>query len=138
MNFKDLVRIGDIQEVEIDKIRAKSLVRTSEKAIISAKLIPINLDTQESIFRELYEGLRACCEAIGYFKGYKFRSHEAIPLFLKEVLHQDSISEKFDRYRKIRNGINYYGETISSGSLKEALNEIPLIISSLSKFIEKR
>lgn len=135
MNFKDLIRIGDIQEIEIDKIRAKSLIKTSEKAIISAKLIPINANTQESIFRELYEGLRACCEAIGYLRGYKFRSHEGIPLFLKEILHQDSIADKFDRYRKIRNGINYYGETISSGSLKEALTEIPLMISILSKFV---
>ncbi len=54
-------------------------------------------------------------------------------------IHETLLNEKsgslIDRYRKIRNGINYYGDDISETTVKEALNEIPAIISELRTLI---
>ena len=41
---------------------------------------------------------------------------------------------KFDRYRRLRNGINYYGEDIDIETVKEAIIEIPKLIKELEKF----
>ena len=48
---------------------------------------------------------------------------------------------KFDRLRKIRNKINYYGQLVSVEEAKENIKEIKEIIDSLTnkylKFLEK-
>lgn len=138
MNFDNLIREGFIKKVPIDSIRAKSLIKSSEQALNTAKIIPFKEETSKTIFRELYESLRQCCEAIGYLKGYKFFNHESIASFLDEILNEKQLSLKFDRYRKLRNRINYYGDTINLETLKEGLTEIPLLIQRLKKhFIVK-
>ncbi len=79
-------------------------------------------------------GLREYCEAIGYLRGYKFLDHESIGYFLRDILKEQSVSMKFDRYRKLRNGINYYGEDIDIETVKEAIIEVPKLIKELEKF----
>lgn len=110
MNFKDSLIEGKAKKIMPHKIRASSLFKSSIQAIETAKIIQLNSNTLKSILRELYEGLREYCEAIGYSKGYKFQDHESITYFLRDVLKEQSIFIKFDRYRRLRNGINYYGE----------------------------
>lgn len=117
-----------------NKIRASSLIKSSIQAIETAKVIQLNSITLKSILRELYEGLREYCEAIGYLRGYKFLDHESIAYFLKDILKEQSVSTKFDRYRKLRNGINYYGEDIDIETVKEAIMEIPRLIKELEKY----
>ncbi len=133
MSFKESLIIGKVKRVITNKIRASSLFDSSIQAIETAKTIPLNTRTSKSILRELYEGLREYCEAIGYLNGYKFLDHESITYFLKEILQENTLSIKFDRYRKLRNGINYYGESINIETVKESLIEIPKIIEGLKK-----
>jgi hypothetical protein len=125
-----------LNRIKPNNIRAKSLIRSSQQAIKSVSNLAINETNKKTILRELYEGLRQFCEAIGYINGYKFFSHEDITIFLKEILKESSISMKFDRYRKLRNGINYYGNEISEEEVTNALQEIPRVISLLNKYIK--
>ena len=60
-----------------------------------------------------------------------FFDHLSITYFLKEIINKDEIAKKFDRLRKIRNGINYYGEDLNLETVEEALKEIPKIIKEL-------
>jgi hypothetical protein len=133
MSFENLIKEGIVKKVPVDIVRARSLIKSSQQAISTAKIIPFNEETLKTIFRELYESLREYCEALGYIKGYKFLNHESITLFLYEVLNEKEISLKFDRYRKLRNGINYYGNAIEIQTIKEALAEIPLLIIKLKR-----
>ena len=134
MNFENSLREGKCKKVMVNKIRALSLIKSSKQAIETAKTISLNIDTSKTILRELYEGLRECCEAIGYFKGYKFLDHESIGYFLRDVLNLQSVYAKFDRYRKLRNGINYYGESIDIETIREAIAEIPQMLKTLGKY----
>ncbi|MGM5488097.1 MAG: hypothetical protein ACQESG_04065 [Nanobdellota archaeon] len=59
----------------------------------------------------LYDALRELLEVIE--EGYKIYNHECYTAFLKEILDQPRYAEEFDKLRKIRNGINYYGKTVS-------------------------
>ena len=79
-----------------------------------------------------YDVLRSIVEAISSLDGYKIYSHEAFTYFLKEK-GEDLIAEKFDRFRKIRNGINYYGKNISIEEVKEHIPEIVKLINVLKK-----
>jgi len=134
MNFENSLANGKAKKVMPNKIRASSIFKSSIQAIETAKIIQLNENTLKSIFRELYEGLREYCEAIGYLKGYKFLDHESIGYFLRDVIKEQSASKKFDRYRKLRNGINYYGEDIDIETVKEAIIEIPKLIKELEIF----
>ncbi|MCK5149997.1 hypothetical protein KAJ87_03670 [Candidatus Pacearchaeota archaeon] len=124
----------NIKKIKQDLIRAKSLKKTSENSLNILKLIKLNQDSANIIFRELYEALRQDLESIGYFKGYKFRSHEAITIFLKEILKEEKIAFLFDKYRKLRNNLNYYGKPIHLETVKESTTEIPKIIKYLSRY----
>ena len=125
MNFENSLNDGKAKKVIPNKIRASSLFKSSIQAIETAKAIQLNPNTLKSVLRELYEGLREYCEAIGYLRGYKFLDHESVGYFLRDILKEQSVSMKFDRYRRLRNGINYYGEDIDIETVKEAIIEIP-------------
>ena len=45
---------------------------------------------------------------------------------------------QFDRFRKIRNKINYYGKDISVEEVKEYSEKIELLIKKLKLLIKKR
>lgn len=133
MNFENSLMEGKVKKVIPNKIRASSLIKSSAQAIETAKIISLSSNSAKTILRELYEGLREHCEAIGYSKGYKFLDHESIGYFLRDILKEQSIYGKFDRYRKLRNGINYYGENIEVETVREAIIDIPKIIKELEK-----
>jgi hypothetical protein len=137
MNFENSLVKGNAKRTAPNKIRALSLFKSSIQAIETAKTILLNEKTSKTIMRELYEGLREYCEAIGYIKGYKFLDHESIGFFLRDFLKEDSLFKKFDRYRKLRNGINYYGESVDIETVKEAIKEIPKIIKGMEKYSSK-
>ena len=134
MNFKDSIKKGYVKKINPDLIRYKGLIKNANRAVQSAQNMEINNTTSNSVLRELYEGLREYCEAMGYKKGYKFLSHQSITFFLSDYLDEKSLSVKFDRYRKLRNSINYYGNEISIESVKEALIEIPELIKKIRQF----
>jgi len=136
MRLSDCLKDGTIQKIAQDTQRAKSLVNSATQAIQTASKIPFETSSLKSIFRELYEGLRQYCEAIGYSQGYKWQSHEYITVFLNDKLNEPSLAPKFDRYRKLRNGINYYGDEISQETVTEAIKEIPLIIEKIKKHLK--
>jgi len=137
MNFELCLGNKKVKKVTPNKIRAASLFKSSTQAIETAKTISLDMDTSKTILRELYEGLREYCEAIGYLYGYKFLDHESIVYFLYDILKELSISKRFDRYRKLRNGINYYGEDINIETVKDAVFEIPRLIKELEKHLKK-
>ena len=134
--FNQGIGDGYVKRIPVDKLKAKSLVKSAEEAVYAARKLPLEASTLKSIIRELYEALRQYCEAIGYCNGFKFLSHEVITFYLEEVIKEPRLAARFDRYRKIRNGINYYGDDVSEETVKEALVEIPKIMDDLKKFIK--
>lgn len=124
---------GLAKKIPPDNNRAQSLIKASQKTLSTAQRIPFDQNSLQSIIRELYEALRQHCEALGYLHGYKFSTHEPISGFLEEILKEPSCARSFDRYRKLRNGINYYGDDVAPETVKDALLDIPKIINTLKK-----
>jgi len=134
MNFENSLNERKVKRVAKNSIRSSSLFKSSAQAIDTAKNVSLSTNSSKTILRELYEGLREYCEALGYLNGYKFLDHESIGFFLRDILKEQSHYRIFDRYRKLRNGINYYGNEINIETVKEAIKEIPTLIKSLEKY----
>lgn len=135
MLFKNSIDEGYAKIIEKDHFRAKSLMKVADDALLAAKELQLKESNYSSIVRELYEALRQYCEAIGYRQGYKFLSHEVITYFLHDVLNEEKVSLRFDHYRKLRNGINYYGRDVAQETVEKALKEVPELINGLKKHI---
>jgi len=127
-----------LKKVSPNLLRAQGILKASRETIAAAKELRLIQQNTRSIVRELYEGLRQLCETIGWEQGYQFKTHDVIRTFLEDILHEPNIGNKFDTYRKIRNGINYYGDEVSLEIARQALSEIPLLISQLEKHREKK
>ena len=95
MSFKESLNLGYVKKIRQDNNRSKNLHLSSKEALKTALEIELENHTSKTILRELYEGLRELCEAIGYSKGFKFSSHESITYFLIDFLKQEYLGKKF-------------------------------------------
>lgn len=130
MKFENFIDEGQARRATKDILLAKSLLNTAKKDIKFLEDLKISEDSSRKIMTNYYDVLRSVLEAISAIEGYKIYSHEAFTYFLKEK-GEDVISIKFDRFRKIRNGINYYGKDISAVETRENVEEIKKIIRIL-------
>ena len=136
MKFEDFIGKGQVRKASKDVSLAKSLVKTAYSDLKFLNAIPLNENSARKVMGNYYDVLRSIMEAIAVLSGYKVYSHEAFAYFLKEK-GEVVIAEKFDRFRKIRNKINYYGKGISIEEAKENSDEIKKIINVLKlKYLE--
>jgi|SRR3989344_1915583 len=130
MKLKDFIEKGQVRKASKDVLLIKSLIITAENDLKFLEKINIDDISARKIMSNYYDVLRSIVESMSIIEGYKIYSHEAFTYFLKEK-GEEIISEKFDRFRKIRNKINYYGGNISAEEVKENIEEIKEIIKKL-------
>ena len=130
MNFQDFIKKGDVRKAEVDKVLAKSILITSENDLLFFNNLKIDKNSARKIVSNCYDILRSILEAISALDGYKVYSHEAFTYFLKEK-HEDVLSIKFDRFRKIRNSINYYGKSVEIKEAEDIVKDIKEMINIL-------
>jgi hypothetical protein len=133
MKFNEFINNKKVIIGQKDIQKSNALIKMSNKNMKFLLTLPINDSSSSTIFTSLYEALRQILEAIALKKGFKVYSHEAYTSYLEE-LNEYSISQKFDRYRKLRNGANYYGKSIPIEVTKNVKEEILRI---RKKLIEK-
>lgn len=123
MDLDDCYKKGDIKKTRIDEELIKSLVEMSdikEITVNSARIDKVNISAYVSM---AYDSLREVLEALCISRGYKVLSHFCLGELLLVLIEDFDFSE-FDRFRYIRNGINYYGTKIDFEQGKEIINKI--------------
>lgn len=130
MKFSDFIESNQVRRAQRDISLVKSLVRTAEIDLKFVSSLEVNEISARKILTNYYDVLRSMLEAMAANEGYKVYSHEAFAYFLKEK-NENILAEKFDRFRRIRNGINYYGKSITVEEVKEYAHEIAQMISTL-------
>lgn len=133
MKWQDFIDEEKVKKTNKDKSKIKSLIEMSNNLLKVISKIKIDEISSSIILSNYYEALRQIVEAIAISFSYKVYSHEAFTSFLLEILNEDIISKKFDRYRWLRNGVNYYGKKIEVEVSKDAKKEIFDIIKILKK-----
>lgn len=132
MIFKDFIEKGLVRVSFKDKALTKSLLKNAKEDLTFLDSLKVNKNSSRKLMSNYYDVLRGVLEAFSVIEGYKIYSHEAFTYFLKEK-KEDLLSIKFDRFRKIRNSINYYGKEISIEETKENIKEIKNMIEILIK-----
>lgn len=132
MRFDDFIKEGKIRKVSKDIQLSKSLIKTSEQDLKFLDKLEITEESARKIIVSYYDTLRSILEAVAILKGYKIYSHEAYTYFLKKE-NENILSEKFDRLRRIRNSVSYYGKNISVAEVKEHKGEIINMIKRLKE-----
>ena len=130
MNFKDFLTEGYVRKSKKDILLVKAIIKTADRDLTFLQGLKINGASARKIMANYYDVLRSILEAMAPLDGYKIYSHEAFAYYLKEK-RENLIADKFDRFRKIRNSINYYGKEICVEETKINVEEINLIIKNL-------
>lgn len=131
MKFKESIDLGYVRKVRANKKISKDKYNSALDTLKTIDEIKISEHSANMIYRESYESLRQLCESIGAIYGFKFESHESIKYFLDEILNESNLAKKFDRFRRIRNDINYRGKAVNLETAKKAKEEIKEIIEKL-------
>jgi hypothetical protein len=123
MDLNECLKKGFLKRTATNKALINSLLslsdvkeKTVKKAIIDEENIPVYVSVA-------YDSLREILEAISISKGYKVLSHICIGELMKKLFPPFDHSS-FDRFRWIRNGINYYGRKIGFEQGKEIIKLI--------------
>ena len=130
MEFNDFIKNGKVRKGEKDVMLAKSLVNAAKQDLEFLESLEVNELSARKIFSNYYDTLRTIIEAMAALDGFKIYSHEAFTFYLKDKNEENSAMD-FDRFRKIRNRINYYGKEISKEEVLQHKGKIKKLIKSL-------
>lgn len=130
MNFKDFMKEGKVKHSAVDNELIKSIISATEQDLKFLATLKVTRESARKLVSNYYDALRSLLEASAIKAGYKIYSHEAFTFFLKEQ-EDDTSALKFDRLRKIRNKINYYGKDISTSESEDYVSEIKELISKI-------
>ena len=122
-----------IKEVKIDNGLISSLKMSASKKLITANLIKLNETTASSKVSLTYDALRELLEALAIENGFKIYNHECYCAFLKEVIKETNLGDKFDDFRRIRNSINYYGHDISAEEANSLIKNMLILIKEIKQ-----
>jgi uncharacterized protein (UPF0332 family) len=123
MDLDECYKKNFIKKTRVDKELILSLIEMSEikeKTVNTADINEINISAYVSM---AYDSLREILEAFCISKGYKVTSHICIGELIKKLV-VDFDFNSFDRFRYVRNGINYYGTKVDYDSGKEIILKI--------------
>ncbi len=128
MDWMECIKEKIAKEVKVDNNLCKSIREIAETKIKSADALPKEFSISKISL--LYDALREILESITIQKGFKIYNHEGYTAFIREILNLSEEADIFNKLRKIRNGINYYGRKIHE-------NEATEIILQLKNLIQK-
>lgn len=132
MDFEKFIEEKKVIRCQKDVQKVKSLLKMSKNNLEFFKSIDLSKVSATVLLVNYYDSLRQILEAITLLEGYKVLSHEAYTYYLKKI-NENSIAEKFDRFRKLRNGANYYGKEVDIDVSENAIKEISKIILVLKE-----
>jgi len=131
MDWRECVKQKIVKDVKEDKNLIISTREIADVKIRSAEALPKELYIGKITL--LYDAVREFLESTALENGFKIYNHECYAAFLKEVLHLSIEAELFDKLRKIRNNINYYGKKVSEDEADKIIKDLYSLISKFKK-----
>ena len=131
MNWRECKFKKFVKEKRVEEDLIRFLLEESVRKRKSNDLLELDDTTATTKICIIYDSLREVLEALALKKGFKIYNHECFTAFLREVCLKENFAKSFDIFRKIRNGINYYGKRLS----KEDARILILKITTLRKEI---
>jgi len=132
MDLEDCKKKGLIKRTNKDIPLIRSLIEMSDSKEVTVNEAKINQISISAYVSMAYDSLREVLEAICILNSYKVASHLCLGELLKELI-KDFDFNIFDRFRYIRNGINYYGTKIDLSQGKQIISNMFQLRKELKK-----
>lgn len=134
-NFEFFLKKEEVKKQSPNKNLAYSTFKDSLERIEFARQL-LHKAKPKYVLENAYEAMREAADSILYLRGFKSFSHEASIVYLiKEGFNEKDILE-FDRFRRIRNGIKYYGKDCELSDAEQAIKLADKIINKIKEKIE--
>ncbi|MBM3303991.1 MAG: hypothetical protein FJY76_02750 [Candidatus Aenigmarchaeota archaeon] len=137
MTWDECIRDGWAKASFRDVQRAKSLIGVSSRREKFVKRSVVDDVSAISLFCDMYESLLGLCQAMAFMEGFNILNHVCVTSFLEKQGLPD-IARDFDRFRKLRNGLNYYGRLLDANFVRKTLGEMRSSESRLRKLMAER
>lgn len=132
-SWKDAIEIGHVIEITPNLEKVSSLIKSSKTTLDFIENSEVTDDNAGVFIKNYYDSLIEILHALACKKGLKFLDHLSFTFYIKEILKREDYAFLFDKYRKIRNGLVYYGKEIT----KETAEKGAIDIKELINFIKK-
>ena len=120
--FEEYIKEGEVEKQLPDKNEAQALMAKAERRLAYVKERPVQEQNADLIFEDTYDVMREASQALMSATGYKPLTHEVVVAYLRDKERLDqSIVEKFDSYRKLRNRSQYSAQKINALKAQEAI-----------------
>ena len=130
--FDFFLNKGDVKKQRPDYNTARVTFADGIERLRFAKGL-VNNAKSKYVLENAYEALREAADALLYTEGFKSYSHEAsIAFLLRKGFNESDVSE-FDRFRKIRNGIKYYGGDCDKTDVTAAISLAERVMPKIRK-----
>ncbi|MFH1591562.1 MAG: HEPN domain-containing protein [archaeon] len=135
-DFEFFIGKGDVKHQHPNMPLSRATFKESEDRLVLAKSL-LATSKPKYVLENAYEAMREAADALLYKEGYKSYSHEASIIYLKKKEFNDNELREFDRFRKIRNSIKYYGKDCDITDARSALELAEKIISNIQKLLKE-
>ncbi len=137
-SFQDYLKEKKVHKKTIELAEARSLIRQAKERLTDLGDLPLTERNAAFRFEDGYEILREALQAFLALEGYKPYSHEAVFAFaLERRFLSEAEFHKVDRYREIRNDINYRGKIVTVEETEELISLVRTIFPKLEKEFEQ-
>ncbi|MCD6575762.1 MAG: hypothetical protein J7K73_01225 [Nanoarchaeota archaeon] len=131
----DCLESGNVRRGSQDKNLAKARLNMAKNKLRDARILLKNKGSIANVFTLYYDAFLETAHAIAAINGFKIYNHECITYFLKEFINESDIGSLFEECRKLRNKINYYGETLEDAVGKRLIQKITNAIKRMQQHI---
>ena len=138
-NFKEYLNEGKVLKKTPDPGEARSLFIQAKERFSDLRQLSLNEKNASFRFEAAYEALREAVQSFLSNEGYKSYSHEAIFSYALDYgLLSEVNAVKADRYREIRNDINYRGKKVTEQEAKDMIHFVRDILLTLEKRFQEK
>jgi hypothetical protein len=121
--FAAFLQSGDVRKSSVDRHLAASLLEQAKRRHDYISSRELTEESRDFHLDDAYKVMRTVADAWLALHGYKSYSHEASISFLQEDKgFSAAFIEDFDRLRRLRNGIRYYGKRVSISDAQLAVD----------------
>ena len=136
MGWNECISSRTAIKVSPNRERASSLLKSAKN--MSNFVTSINIDESNApiLLKNFYESLLEVLHSLLYSKGYKVLDHVCVGFFIRDELRDAESFNIFDKYRKIRNSIVYYGESVEKEVAEDGIMEMKIVFGKIEKMIK--
>ncbi|MBI2130212.1 hypothetical protein HYU10_00415 [Candidatus Woesearchaeota archaeon] len=130
--FEFFLKKGEVKRQSPDKNLSIAAFKDSMERLEFSRSLSKTVKPK-FVLENAYESMREAADSLLYLEGYKSFSHEASIVYLGKKGFNGHDMAEFDRFRRIRNGIKYYGKDCDESDAESAIILAEKIINQIKE-----